>query len=61
MVTKRNRREARQYAFKCYMPMNFILIKMMFNFPRGNIHKAMDKAYANGIIEGVLSNTVGSN
>ena len=26
MVTKRNRREARQYA------LNFILIKMMFNF-----------------------------
>ena len=40
--------------FKCYMLMNFMLIKMMFNFRRTH-HKAMDKAYANSIINGVLS------
>lgn len=56
MVTKRNRREARQYAFQMLYANEFHTDQKDVHFPEGNIHKAMDKAYANSIIEGVLSN-----
>ena len=56
MVTKRNRREARQYAFQMLYANEFHTDQNDVQFPEGNIHKAMDKAYANSIIEGVLSN-----
>ena len=41
--------------FKCYMLMNFIPDQSDVQFPEGHIHKSMDKAYANNIINGVLS------
>ncbi len=48
MVTKkRNRREARQYAFQMLYANEFHVTKVMFNFPEGHMHKSMDKAYAN--------------
>ena len=48
MVTKRNRREARQYAFQMLYANEFHTDQNDVQFPEGNIHKA--------IIEGVLSN-----
>ena len=46
MVTKRNRREARQYAFQMLYANEFHTDQNDVQFPEGNIHKAMDKAYA---------------
>ena len=56
MVTKAgNRREARQYAFKCYMLMNFIVIKMMFNFLKVIFKKLWIKHMPMSIIQGVIA------
>ena len=56
MVIKRNRREARQYAFQMLYANEFHVDQNDVQFPEGNMHKSMDKAYANSIINGVLSN-----
>ena len=55
MVIKRNRREARQYAFQMLYANEFHADQSDVQFPEGHIHKSMDKAYANNIINGVLS------
>ena len=55
MVTKRNRREARQYAFQMLYANEFHSNKNEVQFPEGHIQKAMDKAYANSIIQGVIA------
>ena len=43
MVTKRNRREARQYAFQMLYANEFHSDKNDVQFPEGHIQKAMDK------------------
>ena len=55
MVIKRNRREARQYAFQMLYANEFHVDQNDVQFPEGHMHKSMDKAYANSIINGVLS------
>ena len=55
MVIKRNRREARQYAFQMLYANEFHADQSDVQFPEGHMHKSMDKAYANNIINGVLS------
>ena len=55
MVTKRNRREARQYAFQMLYANEFHSDQHDVQFPEGHIQKAMDKGYANSIIQGVLA------
>lgn len=50
MVIKRNRREARQYAFQMLYANEFHADQSDVQFPEGHIHKSMDKAYANNII-----------
>ena len=55
MVIKRNRREARQYAFQMLYANEFHVDQSDVQFPEGHMHKSMDKAYANNIINGVLS------
>ena len=57
MVIKRNRREARQYAFQMLYANEFHADQSDVHFPEGHIHKSMDKAYANNIINGVLSSS----
>ena len=57
MVIKRNRREARQYAFQMLYANEFHADQSDVQFPEGHIHKSMDKAYANNIINGVLSSS----
>ena len=55
MVIKRNRREARQYAFQMLYANEFHSDQNDVQFPEGHIQKAMDRAYANSIIQGVLA------
>lgn len=50
MVIKRNRREARQYAFQMLYANEFHVDQNDVQFPEGHMHKSMDKAYANSII-----------
>ena len=47
--------EARQYAFQMLYANEFHADQNDVQFPEGHIHKSMDKAYANSIINGVLS------
>ena len=55
MSKKRNRREARQYAFQVLYANEFHTSKDDVIFPDGEISLSMDIAYANQIIDGVLS------
>ena len=57
MVIKRNRREARQYAFQMLYANEFHTDQNDVQFPEGHMHKSMDKSYANSIINGVLTNS----
>ena len=57
MVIKRNRREARQYAFQMLYANEFHADQNDVQFPEGHMHKSMDKTYANNIINGVLSSS----
>ena len=56
MSKKRNRREARQYAFQVLYANEFHTSNDDVIFPDGEISLSMDIAYANQIIDGVLSN-----
>ena len=55
MSKKRNRREARQYAFQVLYANEFHTSNDDVIFPDGEISLSMDIAYANQIIDGVLS------
>ena len=55
MTKKRNRREARQYAFQVLYANEFHTSNDDVIFPDGEISLSMDIAYANQIIDGVLS------
>ena len=44
MVIKRNRREARQYAFQMLYANEFHVDQNDVQFPEGHMHKSMDKA-----------------
>lgn len=56
MSKKRNRREARQYAFQVLYANEFHTSNDDVIFPDGEISLSTDIAYANQIIDGVLSN-----
>ena len=55
MSKKRNRREARQYAFQVLYANEFHTSNDDVIFPDGEISLSIDIAYANQIIDGVLS------
>lgn len=53
---KRNRREARQYAFQTLYANEFHSEGEAVLFPEGELNLSMDREYANQIINGVLAN-----
>lgn len=56
MRTKKNRREARQYAFQLLFANEFHNNQVNVQFPEGDVPKDMDTEYAKSIIQGVLAN-----
>lgn len=56
MGTKKNRREARQYAFQLLFANEFHTDQVDVQFPEGDVQKAMDMEYAKSIVQGVLAN-----
>lgn len=57
MSKKRNRREARQYAFQMLYANEFHTSKDDIIFPDGEISLSMDINYANKMIDGVIEHT----
>ena len=57
MFKKRNRREARQYAFQVLYANEFHTCNDDVIFPEGEVTLSMDIAYANQMIDGVLAHT----
>lgn len=56
MGTKRNRREARQYAFQLLFANEFHSNSDDVQFPEGQENYTMDKSYSLSIVNGVLKN-----
>lgn len=52
-MQKRNRRQARQFAFQTLYANEFHENLNDLHFPEGHVDPTMDKAYANEIIQGV--------
>ena len=57
MSKKRNRREARQYAFQVLYANEFHTCNDDVIFPEGEVTLSMDIAYANQMIDGLLAHT----